>query len=233
MDMTAFCRRRVGILFILLLVALANSIVAQDAGGQFCARAYEDRNSNGQRDAGEPLLTRGIGAHLQDATGIILATAIIDNSPTAAQGVICFTNLIPGQYTMGITSAEYTATTLENMTANITGGGVPVVFEFGGRRTDMLVVVEQTDTTDQDILLERALFSGLGAIIAMLGTAFIGLVIYLIFLRRRNQVVPVGVPDARYMRPDPRISTGSGSMRAVQPPQPEPHDFDAPTPPHQ
>jgi hypothetical protein len=44
---------------ILLLVGGSSPVLAQaQSGGQFCVRAFEDRNGNQQHDGGEPFLTR-------------------------------------------------------------------------------------------------------------------------------------------------------------------------------
>jgi hypothetical protein len=69
-------------------------------------RAFEDTNANGKLDAGEALLTRGINVNLLDAQNVTIASALLDQSPTAAQGVVCFQFLAAGQYTINI-SAEY------------------------------------------------------------------------------------------------------------------------------
>lgn len=206
--------KRLTLLFIIFLL-IGLPVSGQDAA--MCVRAYEDRNSNGQRDPGEPLLTRGLGANLLDSRGVIIQTALLDNSPTSAQGVICFENLTNQQYTLEVTSAEYTPTTLDNMTVAITDDATTrrTILDYGGQRVTGLTVVPQGETSDeidQQAAIERIAISGAGALAAMLGSAVIGLILYLIFLRGRAR----RTPPPGYYGPDPR-ATSTSSMRRVPP----------------
>lgn len=205
------------LVFMALALPCAPALFAQE-GGQFCARAFEDRNANGTRDAGEPLITRGISAVLMDAAGVVVASAILDNSPTAGQGVICFQGLAPQQYTMMISSAEFTATTADNLTMNVVAGELPPVLEFGGQRiagADTPVSAAPESAFEQEELVERALLASLGALGAMLVTSIVGLFVYVIAFRgRRSQPVQPPVDDFLYRRPSPG---STGQMRAVHP----------------
>src|SRR5690606_15345659 len=116
--------------------------------GQFCVRSYEDRNANQTRDQGEPLLVAGIGADLLDESGIVVASALLADSPTAAQGIICFQFLPPGQYTIQVTSAEYRATTPETMTVTLVGGELPAVLEFGAQSVSAMIETQPDDGVD-------------------------------------------------------------------------------------
>jgi len=199
------------ILVIVGWLLLVMPLLAQ-ASGQFCVRGFEDRNANGQIDAGEPVLTRGMGANLLNAQGIVIQTALIDNSPTSAQGVICFQNLPNGQYTMEITSAEYTPTTLDNLTVNITDdpATLTTVFEYGGQRVaSPIIVAEETTESGElsDAMIERIAVSLLGAMVAMAGAALIGMIYFVVIARGRHRRA------AAYY--DQRRTTGS--MRPVQP----------------
>ena len=78
--------RRLG-LTILFLLLISNMALAQ-SGGQLWVRSYEDRNANGVRDTGEPLLTRGVSVDLVNGDGIVIASALLDNSPNASQGLV-------------------------------------------------------------------------------------------------------------------------------------------------
>lgn len=205
--MRIFSKRRV---LICLLLTLTGVVYAQQAGGDFCVRAYEDRNANTMRDTGEgeafePLLRAGIGADLLDETGVIVASALLADSPTADQGVICFQFLPEGQYTIQITSAEYRPTTPDTMTAIIRAGELPAVMELGVQSlvTQMVTPVDTPvdDTTPQ---LERLLFAAAGAVVAALVMQVLGLIIYLIRFGRKPKPTPktdTGV-TATFKRPN-------------------------------
>ena len=68
----------------LLVVTLALPLLAQDSGGQLWVQAFEDRNGNGQHDAGEPFLTQGVSVDLLNADGVIVASATLDGAPYAS-----------------------------------------------------------------------------------------------------------------------------------------------------
>jgi hypothetical protein len=216
-------------MLIALLLALGALLVlpaaAQEGGGQFCVQAFEDRNENGQLDAGEPLITRGIGANLLDSSGVIIATALLDNSPTAARGVICFLNLPVGQYTINITSADYEPTITDNMTVTISGDGLPTIFEYGARRIDTGPALTETSTAPStEQALQRILIAALGGAVTMMLVGLIGLVLYLLFMRpRQPQPLPDGMmppPDAYYMRP-PDATPPPGMPPVEHPSAPE------------
>lgn len=192
----------------LALLALANPASAQ-TGGQFCVRAFEDRNANQALDPGEPLLTRDVAAALLDADGIVIASALMDDSPTAAQGVICFQFLPPGQYSLQITSAVYTPTTPDTVTASIGAGTLPTVVEYGARRADALVPAptRAAGFTLPESEVVRAGLSLLGALVVMGALGALGVLVYLLLVRPRPTVSAV---PAR--RPP---TTGSGSMPPV------------------
>lgn len=175
-------------LIMLLIAMLAVSASAQD-DGQFCVRSYDDRNANQTRDVGEPLLTSGVGADLMDETGIVVASALLADSPTAAQGVICFQFLPAGQYTIQVTSAEYQATTPETMTVTLVGGELPSVLEFGAQSVSAVVVAPAAPEPDPQAAGERVLVAGVGALVALVVMQLIGLIIYLVRFRRRQPVV--------------------------------------------
>jgi hypothetical protein len=208
-------------LIALLGIALM-SVSAQEDNGQFCVRGFEDRNANGVRDAGEPLLTRGIGANLQDANGVVIGSALLDNSPTSGQGVICFPQLPAGQYTMVVTSAEFAPTLSNNMTVTIAGDGLPTVFDYAGQRAIVADVTATTDdTVDEQKAVERIAIAMGGAAITMLIVAVIGLFLYTLFLRgNKRQAYPGYPPDYYYQRPPTSPTRDTATMRSVQnPPQ--------------
>lgn len=213
--MSSFRRIRLfpamGSLIILLAVSLAaGGLLAQD-DGQFCVRAYEDRNGNNQRDAGEALLQHGISVTLHDASGVIIQSALLETSPTVAQGLVCFQGLAAGQYLVTVSSAELLPTGLDNMTATILPGALPTIFEYGGHRIiaapDTAVPVEEDNTE----ALKRLVVAAGGGVLTMVIVAFLGIVIYLLILRkpaRRTHAGPAHTdPYERYQRPTDSRST--------------------------
>lgn len=195
--------------FIVLTVIGASVVLAQ-TGGDFCVRAFEDRNANTVRDtddgeAFEPLLRSGIGADLLDETGVIVASALLADSPTAEQGVICFQFLPEGQYTIQITSAEYQATTPDTMTAIIRPGELPAVMELGvqtlvrPQETPLIAPVDENAAQ-----IERILVAAAAAVVVALVMQVLGLIIYLIRFGRKPKPTPktdTGV-TATFKRPN-------------------------------
>jgi len=202
------------VVYVLMLASVTFPLVAQN-DGQLCVEAFEDRNGNGVQDGGEPLLNRGVSANLLDLSGVIVTSRILDNSPLAGRGLICFNELAAGQYSIEISSADYQATIPGGLTVEIISGLPPQVLTFGGRRIESESGTPVTDVTTQaekDALVERALVAGAGSAAAMLLTAFIGLIIYALTLRSRYRRLPSPPSDDYY-----RKRTTTGSMRAVRP----------------
>jgi len=196
-------------MILLVLVCFAGVALAQQAGGDFCVRAFEDLNANSVRDtsdseAFEPLLRAGIGADLLNDAGVIVASALLADSPTADQGVICFQFLPEGQYTIQITSAEYRPTTPDAMTASIRAGELPAVMELGVQTLVGLPAAPLTAVTDETAQLERILFAAAGAVVVALVMQVIGLIIYLMRFARQPKApvkVDTGV-TATFKRPN-------------------------------
>lgn len=179
---------RIALFLAAVLFLIGGRTAAQNSGGQFCLRAFEDSNGSGVRDNNEPLLTRGVSANLLDASGVTIASALLDSSPTAAQGIICFQFLTPGQYSMTVTSADFVATTSSTLTATITEGAQPVVVDFGGRRVGIQatsVPTAQAQPVDERELLARLAISGIGSLIIVVGMIVLGLIIYWVAFNNR------------------------------------------------
>lgn len=198
--------RRIGLIAAILAV-MVGVAAAQESGGQLCVRSFEDRNANGKLDAGEPLLTRGVSANLLDAGGVTIASALLDDAPTAAQGVICFQFLAAGQYTIVVTSADYSPTTPESVTTTVDDGGLPTVVEFGGQRAAAPTpsagggTAATTPESQQEQLI-RVFISALGTAVVVAGMAFLGILVYVLAFRQRKTTTLVEAPD-------PRRTTGS------------------------
>lgn len=194
---------------------------AQAGGGQFWVRVFEDRNGNGVRDAGEPLLTRGVAVSLLNSDRIVIATALLDESPNAVQGLIGFQFLAPGEYTLVVTSPELSPTTPAEFTREIAEGAVPTVVEYGGARID-LNAVEGSAESQAALTGERGLFGTdlvlgerdqvarvalalLGAFVVAGLMLLLGLIVYLLVLRPRHR--------AELQRL--KLTTTTGSLEAV------------------
>lgn len=186
----------------LALIVMLSGAAAQATGdGQFCVRGFEDRNANLTRDAGEPLLTAGMAADLLDESGIVVASALLAESPTAAQGVICFQFLPPGQYTIQVTTAEYVATTPDTMTVTLRGGELPAVLEFGAQSIVDAQPQPALSAAEDAPQWTRLLTATIGALIALVVMQAIGLVIYLLRFGRRKPVKPSATQTGQFRRP--------------------------------
>jgi hypothetical protein len=186
-------------------------LTAAQTGGQFCVRAYEDRNSNAQFDLSErePFITRGVSADLLNAENIVVASALMDTAPTAAQGVICFQFLEAGQYSIVVTSADYSPTTPDTFTASISDGTLPTVVEYGAQRMAASESATNTSTQpvsilDQRDVLQRIVLSALGSLLVVAGMIVLGVLIYLVAFRRADAAV-----TDYYQRPPTTGSTPS------------------------
>ncbi|MCU0496251.1 MAG: hypothetical protein MUF87_02735 [Anaerolineae bacterium] len=198
---------------LIFLIALTPTFA--QATGQFCVRAFEDLNGNGVREVNEFTLRGGISANLLDVSGIVIASALLDNSPTLDRGLICFEGLQPGQYSIEVISAAYVATTPNFMTDVVNADQLADVMEFGaqsipGLNTGSVAPIAETVDTEDAVL--RIVWAALGAFVAVVFMTIVGLVIYFSAFRTRRSLP---VPDDRYRRPPP--TTGTGGMPPVPP----------------
>ncbi|MCU0511381.1 MAG: hypothetical protein MUE40_02310 [Anaerolineae bacterium] len=172
-----------------LLLLLTVPALAQSSGGQICVRAYEDRNGNQTQDPGEPPITRGISAALADVEGVIVQSLLLEDSPRAPQGIVCFQGLAGGQYSVTIASADYRATTPITYVTSISETSVPVPFDFGAQQVvSTAEPVRQPGSLNltagaQRALLERVFFASLGAVVVLGLMTVVGAVLYLLFFR--------------------------------------------------
>lgn len=167
---------------ITLLLSFALPALAQ-SGGQFWVQAFEDRNGNGTRDAGEPFLTRGVSVDLLNADGVIMASGTLDDAPFANQGFIGFLYLAPGSYVAVITSPDLTPTTEQRVPVTITAGAAPVTIPYGAQRT--AAAEPESTTTPISGETARLALAGFGALVVVGVMVTIGLLIYALVLRRR------------------------------------------------
>jgi hypothetical protein len=193
--------RRIGLLLIFVLAAFG-SAYAQEGGGQLWVSAFEDRNGNGQRDGGEPLITRGVSVNLLDSDGVIIDSALLDDSPNAARGLVGFQRLAPGTYTIVVTTADLTPTTPDSFTQTIEAGGLPVVLNFGGQRVAAEATAggESAGSSEND--LARVAVAALGAVVVMGLLTLLGALIYALILRRRFAERPRATSTGAFRPPD-------------------------------
>lgn len=238
---------RFGLLLSLFIWGFALSF-AQSGNAQICVRSYDDRNSNGQFDPGEPLITRGIGLSLSNVAGVIVETALLESSPQAAQGIVCFQRLEAGQYTVDVSSADYQPTGAQAFVVVVSDTSLPQVEDYGAQAIVSTVPVAQDDEalseTALAVLLERLFFSGIGAIVVICLMIVVGTLIFFFFVRHQQPrpAYPTGVtgqmPPVRPITGQMPPVTPAQGMRPVTPPPssgnmppiPPPADDDTNTP---
>ena len=193
-------------LFVTMALSLVGTVYAQ-TGGQFCLQAFEDRNANGQQDAGEPVLTRGISINLLNEQGIVIQSATLENSPRASFGEYCFQLLPAGQYSVVVTSADYRATTPDTIAAAISESGTPALVQFGGQRASTGTPVSSpvVSAQQQREQLAQLVLAGLGALIVIAVMVVLGVIVY--FAAFRSRLRAASAADARRT---------TGSMRAAR-----------------
>jgi|GEM_PF-930157 len=196
---------------VLLTLLLVSVVAAQSSSGQLCIRAFEDRNGNGEQDANEPPIIRGVAATLANATGVIIDTALMETSSSASSGTLCFQRLEAGQYTIRVSSADYVATTVSDFTAAVSDSGIPQVLSYGGQFIPVEMPVEESGISEEErlqITLVKAVIAGIGALVVMGAMVVIGAIIYFAVIRNRRPArtgVYQPVPGTGQY---PRVGTG-------------------------
>ena len=175
----------------LLITALS---LAQDTG-QVCVQSYEDRNADGFRAADERAIARGIGASLQNAAGVTIATSLLEDSPFAARGLLCFELLPAGDYRINLTSAEYAGVAETTFAATVNPGAAPALVEFGALPLDGASSRENAGIAVNAAAVEAAAKALLGSMVAGAVMSVIGLLVYLLIFRRRVRRASL-TPDA-------------------------------------
>jgi hypothetical protein len=197
----------------LLLTALALLVCAAPAfaqsSGQVWIRAFIDSDADGARSASDALLRRGIVVELlQD--GVIIRTALLDESEFADQGLVGFRGLPAGTYGVRVYSALGDFTGESSAVLTIGGGGLPPIIEFGiappAAGAPAAAVGLLANFTPRDPETARLALSALGGLIVAGVFGAIGFALWL--------VLRAGAPR------DVRI-TGTGTTRTVHPPVPD------------
>lgn len=176
-------------LLLVILCLLVQVTTAQNTGGQFCVRAFQDTNSNQIRDPGEPFLAGNISVNLMDSSGAIILTGTLEDSANRASGLVCFNNLPEGQYTVQVLSAIYRPTTPDSLTTTIAPGQIPALLEYGAQPiAQPEVAVESVDEeAEQKESIERLIVSMIGSFTAVLVMSIIGLLLFAFVVRPRAE----------------------------------------------
>jgi hypothetical protein len=214
----------------LLLVLVVGVVTAQTGNGQICLSAFEDSNSNQLKDQGEAPITQDIVATLADAENVIVQSLLLNDSPQAASGVMCFQSLAAGQYTLTAKSANYDATTNASFLTAVDTSGNIQRFDYGGKLAISAAPAQTAETgvltpARQSALIERLLFSSIGALVAIAILGFLGILVYWMGFRLppRSQVMPYkrgstgSYPAVNYAAPVPGQYTPAPPMRPVDP----------------
>jgi hypothetical protein len=194
---------------------------------QACVRLYEDRGRSGTLDAGEPFITKDVGVNLANDLGVIIRTALVDDSAQASSGLVCFTQLEAGQYTISVASAAYSATTDSVFVTAVGESAVPLVFDVGMERITTSLPTPQTTTgtlspAQTRNTLERVFVAGIGSLFAVVVFAAIGALLYVLILRPRVRAAKPAYAPYPYARPDTGVYSRppTGSTPPVVPPAP-------------
>lgn len=175
---------------------MTSLLLAQDKG-QVCVQSFADGDGDGARDADERAITRGIGAGLQNAAGVIIASRLLEDSSFAARGLICFDQLLAGDYQIIVTSAEYAGFATRAFAATVNPGAAPMLVEIGFRPLDSAAAGRGTPAITVDAAAAAAVGKALiGSMIAGAVMSLLGLLLYLLVFRRRMQRAARGLASA-------------------------------------
>jgi hypothetical protein len=208
------------ILGLVSVVFMTATAFAQENNGSVCIQTFEDRNGNATLDAGEPFIVKDVGVNLANAEGIITQTAMLDDSPRASSGLVCFSALPEGQYTLQVVSAAYNSTTNTAFTAIVTDSSIPQRFDYGGQVItpqipDSLNTANAVDSNRVRSRLESAFFAGIGSALVIAVLSIVGAFFYFLLFRPRLQKA---FNDYRQSLPPRNMrSTDTGMMYAVRP----------------
>ncbi|MCY3797715.1 MAG: hypothetical protein OXG84_07900 [Chloroflexi bacterium] len=197
-------RLRCWLPLICLPLILTNLLVAQDTG-QVCVQSFEDRDADGTRDADEWSVTRGIGAGLRNVAGVTIASRLLEDSPFAARGLICFEQLLAGDYQITMTSAEFAGTAASTFAASVNPGAAPALIEYGVRPLQAASGSAKPGISLDAEAADALAIALIGSMTAGAAMSVVGLLIFLLILRRRSQRASPA-PTVRGKAPPPFAS---------------------------
>ncbi len=184
-------------LFLICLPFVSLPAMLAQETGQVCAQSFEDRDGDGLRDSDEKAIAHGVSAGLQNLAGVTIASRLLEDSPFAAEGILCFDDLPAGDYQISLRSAEFTMTSAAVFDASVSPGAAPALVEFGLQPLQKAAPSPgasrlKIDATLVEVVL-RALAGG-AVLVAILSV--IGLLIFLAIFRRRKRALalPISAP---------------------------------------
>lgn len=178
---------RGGLLWICLSLALLPPAMLAQETGQVCAQSFEDRDGDGLRDPDERAIAHGVSAGLGNLAGITIAARLLEDSPFAADGLLCFDDLPAGDYQITLRSAEFTITTAAVYSASVSPGAAPALVEFGLQPLQAAEPSPGASRLTVDVALVEAVLRALaGGAVAVAILSVIGLLTFLAIFRRRS-----------------------------------------------
>ena len=172
-----------------ILLLLGSGLLSAQDTGQICVGAFDDLNQSGARDAIEVAITRGIGAHLLNDVSVTIGSKLLEDSPYAADGLVCFDQLPAGDYLVILTSSEYIPTSATSVRAAVEPGSPPALIEVGVRLIDAAVPDGSSTTRGIDARAAEGLVLALiaSSIVAFL-MGVVGFFLYFLVIRPRRRV---------------------------------------------
>ena len=175
-------------LLIGIVTCLCASSLAQDTG-QICLRAYIDLNEDGLRADIEGPIARGIAASLLNERGVTISSQLLEDSAYAGDGLLCFDQLLAGDYRVIVSSSEYVATGTKEAEASVRPGTAPALFDFGAKALAVAAspsIITGLAALDGDTLRAVAVAAG-AAGAAIIFMSLLGCAIVVVLLRRRRR----------------------------------------------
>jgi hypothetical protein len=168
----------------LLITALLITVpAAAQNSGQVWVRGFLDSDVDGARGAGEAFLARGLTVELL-RDGVVIGSALLDESEFADQGLISFRGLPAGTYGVRAYSALGDLTGESSAVLTVGGGGLPPIVEFGVAPVPVSApsgtIGLLAGFTPRDPETARLALSALGGLVVMGVVGAIGFALWLI-----------------------------------------------------
>lgn len=175
-----------GLVLFYLFVVGAGILTAQETG-QICVLSFDDQDESGVLDANEPPITQGVGISLLNERGVTIESQLLEDSPQAARGLVCFVGLPAGDYRVLLTSADHIAITSSSFQAAVVPGSVPVRFDFGVKplTSENATAAASLSQTEWNLAGQGILLGAAAAVIVSGIMVIIGLLIYFAAFRPR------------------------------------------------